>query len=341
MAEGESWLRRSNDRERPVAEVLTRLRESHGWGSVTAGRISWLRRRRGWREQAAPGPKEKAYWTSCARGWVLRTTLTTAAGTGRNGHSAPAPRFPPPQPRRVRRLFPPARRRRGRGGRGGAAGLVSRSSGADRGRPSTTSSPPRSPPASRRRRVRGAALCVCPQLAWPRLPTSLPPSIGSAAPSAPSVPPLLLPGQPGLRLQVFFPRILEAPNMFSAVRAQRHQVRRAGAGQGPCGRAFFGAGQRAEAAARAGAPRSGNRSPCGPAALLLLVRGPFSLAAELPAWPEGREAAPSVPGERAGPGGRGMRCSPGREFPASPRVRGQGQALPLPAPRCSRGEASS
>lgn len=55
--------------------------------------------------------------------------------------------------------------------------------------------------------------------------------------------------------------------MFSAVRAQRHQVRRAGAGPGPCGRALFGAGERVQAAARAGAPRSGSRNRCGPAAL--------------------------------------------------------------------------
>ncbi|CAN8217823.1 unnamed protein product [Coccothraustes coccothraustes] len=126
------------------------------------------------------------------------------------------------QPRRARRLFPPALRRRGRGGRGGRTRFAAERSPS--WPPSSASSPPASPPASRRRRVRDASLCVCPQPAWPRLPAPLPPSFGSAALSAPSVPPLLLPGQSGLRLRVFFPRILEAPNMFSSVHAQRQQV---------------------------------------------------------------------------------------------------------------------
>lgn len=63
--------------------------------------------------------------------------------------------------------------------------------------------------------------------------------------------------------------------MFSAVHTQRHQVRRAGAEQRPCSRALFGAGERVEAMALAGAPRSGNRSPCGPEALCCLLGARF------------------------------------------------------------------
>lgn len=73
------------------------------------------------------------------------------------------------------------------------------------------------------------------------------------------------------------------------------------------------------------APRArGTAAPAAPA-LLLLVRGPFSWAAELPAWPGGREAALSVPGERAGPGGRGSsRCSPRPGIPGFPTHTGAG-----------------
>lgn len=105
--------------------------------------------------------------------------------------------------------------------------------------------------------------------------------------------------------------------MFSAVHAQRHQVRRAGAEQGPCGRALFGAGQRVEAVARA-VFALGEAEPLRPRGALLLARGPFPWAAELAAWPEGREAAPSVTGKRAGPGGRRMRCSPRPGTPGFP-----------------------
>lgn len=226
---------------------------------------------------------------------------------------------------------------------------------AERSRPSTASSPPLPallPPrggggsgAQRRactRSSRGRASLLRSR----RLPSAAPRPPLSPLPLLSPLPPFLhcpFPAGRGCACESSSPAVRRLPicSAPSALRGTRYGGW--GPARGRAGRALFGAGERVEAAARAGALHSGNRCPCGPAALCCLFGARFLGPRSCPHGLKGVRPLPPCRGNGRAPAAGGCSVASGRELAGSPRVRVrcQGQALPLQAPRCSRGVAPS
>lgn len=286
-----------------MAEAQSWRRECQGRADLMAGGLSWLRRTRSARSEKQRLLNQLHSWLCAPSNARCDSRYRQKEHGGAAPISASAPRGTAPVPAGPEAEGP---RRAGRP-----------DSFRHRAEPiAAAPAPPPPLPALLPPRGGGGSgvqRCVCARSSCGRASALRSRRLPSAAPRSPL--PLFLrcpfPASRGCACEFFFPRILEAPNMFSAVRAQRQQVRRAL--PGPCGRALFGAGERVEAAARAGGPHSGT---CGPTALCCLFGARFLGPRSCPHGLKGVR-----PGGRAGPGGCGV--APGREFPV-PRVCGCG-----------------
>lgn len=125
----------------------------------------------------------------------------------------------------------------------------------------------------------------------------------------------------------------------SAPRGTRYGGRGPGRGRAAALSSALGSGRKRRPGR---APRArGTAAPAAPRRFCCLFGARFLWPRSCPHGLKGVRPLPPCRGNGRAPAAGECGVAPGREFPASPRVRGQGQALPLPAPRCSRGEASS